>query len=97
MLSPLQQGWLAYFPIAGMLIVLLIFLLKRNWANALVSAVACISGLFVNMGASIFMLSAMCFGVIWAIALDTAMKQSIYEGRKPPADKKSSAGPRFRS
>lgn len=97
MLSPLQQGWLAYFPIAGMLIVLLIFLLKRNWANALVSAVACISGLFVNMGASIFMLSAMCFGVIWAIALDTAMKQSIYEGRKPPADKMSSAGQRFRS
>ena len=97
MLSPLQQGWLAYLPIAGMLIVLLIFLLKRNCANTLASAVACISGLFVNMGASIFMLSAMCFGVMWAIALDTAIKQSIYEGRKSLADKKPSVGQRFRS
>lgn len=76
MLNPLQQGWLAYLPIAGILIMLLIFLLKRNWMNVLASVIVCISGLFVNMGAGIFMLSAMYFGVIWAIVLEAAVKQS---------------------
>ena len=82
MLKPFQQGWLAYLPIAGMLIILLIFLLRRNWMNALASTAACIFGLFVNMGAGIFMLSAICFGILWSISLDGAIKQSLKLSKK---------------
>lgn len=87
MLKPIQQGWVAFLPIVGLLIISVIFLLRKYWLNATVSVIACILGLFMNMGADVFMLSAMCFGIIWSVALDRAIRQSLKLAKNERSEK----------